>query len=228
MLHRLTYFLLAITMNFTTTVSASSEWELVKDKSGIRAYTKSVSDSNHLKFKGVSEVNASLESIVYLMRDMDVMSKWLHSCYDPVVVSESDTATRLIHMKNETPFIVKDRDLVLTQRMIQVNEGRVIVELVGKPGAIEEASGFVRIPLFNGAWQFTRIDEGKTKVEYYGHIDPGGAIPAFITNSMLIDTPYESIRKLKKQKFDKYAGSLDFLVALDGAELDETKRLASE
>jgi len=217
---------MVITMNLSTSFAYGNEWNLAKDKKGIRAYTRSVSDSNHLQFKSEGVVNASIENIVHLMRDIDVMDKWLHTCYEPIIADEVNAFTRLIHMKNETPFIVKDRDLVLIQRMIKVSDDMVIIELVGKPDSITKNNNYVRIPGFQGAWRFIRIDEHKTNVEYYGHIDPGGAIPSFITNAILIDTPYESIRKLRDQNYSQYDGGLEFLTTIESAELEETKALA--
>lgn len=227
MLYRATLLLMVITMNITTAFANTNEWNLVKDKNGIQAYTRSVPNSDHLQFKSEGVVKTNIASLVYLMRDMEVMDRWLHTCYEPVLVEESDKATRLIHMKNETPFVVKDRDLVLTQKMIKVSDTKVLIELAGKPESLEKNSKYVRIPMFHGAWRLTQIDQDSTNVEYFGHIDPGGAIPAFITNSMLVDTPYESIRKLRKQDYSQYDGSLEFLTSLEFAELEETKALAT-
>lgn len=227
MLYRLIVLsLMVVIMNLSTSLAYGNEWNLAKDKKGIRAYTRVVSNSDHLQFKSEGVVNASIENIVHLMRDVNVMDKWLHTCYEPTIANEVNAFTRLIHMKNETPFIVKDRDLVLIQRMIRISDDIVIIELVGKPDTIAKNNKYVRIPVFQGAWRFTRVGENKTNVEYYGHVDPGGAIPAFITNAILIDTPYESISNLRGQDYSHYDGGLEFLTTIESAELEETKALA--
>jgi len=116
---------------FTATNAHSSEWDLRKDKSAIQVYTKKVEHSDHFSFKGTSRISTNIQSLVNLMRDMSVMDQWLATCREPVVIEEPDTVSRLIHMKNDSPFslAISDRDIVLIQRFRRESPGVVIVDL---------------------------------------------------------------------------------------------------
>ena len=226
MKHFSVHLFLGIIMLINSNLVMAEDWKLVLDKNGIQVFTQDIDDSKHHRFKAVGTVNTSVESLVYLMRDPVNMDQWLHSCYDIKVVEDIDPATRLFHMKNETPIIVKDRDLVLVQRMMRVADDHVIVELVSKPDAVPEQKKYVRVPMFEGAWNLKQIDANSSWVEYHGFGDPGGNVPAWVANVMIADTPYKTLRKLQQQVYDPYSGQLDFLLSMEQAELDESRQMA--
>jgi hypothetical protein len=46
-------------------------------------------------------------------------------------------------------------------------------------------------------WVVTPIGDNKLAIEYVAMADPGGSIPAWITNSFSTKGPFETFRKLK-------------------------------
>ena len=184
---------------FTATTTYASEWDLRKDKSDIQVFTKKVEHSDHFSFKGTSRITTNIQSLVNLMRDMSVMDQWLATCREPVIIEEPDTVSRLIHMKNDSPFslAISDRDIVLIQRFRRESPEVVIVDLEDKHDHIEPIDGHVR-GVFNGHWKFTRISETETDVEYYGLVDPAGSVPAWMSNIAVIDTPFNTLKSIRK------------------------------
>jgi len=208
------------------TVVKEVNWKMKIDKHGIKVQTFTKDGSKFLTFKGQGEVNASIDALVYLMRDVDNMSGWLHTGYDIRILDEIDAATRLIYLKNEVP-VLRDRDLIITQRFIRISDELVVVELISKADAIEKNPKLVRVPEFTGSWIFRKIDPNTTHVTYTGMGDPGGLIPAALSNFMVPDAPYQSIKKIRKQPLVNYSGSLEFLATIDDAELEETRSLVN-
>lgn len=174
-------------------------WEEKKNKNGIVAYTAEVDTSANLAFKGETVMKGvSLDQMIEIMRDVPGMAKWLHTCYEPRVLREENAMSRIVHMKNATPTVlVSDRDLVLRQQIIRTSPTSARLELNSLPKEMPATKGFVRIPYFKGEWAFDETDAG-LKVVYSGVIDPGGALPTFVTNALVIDTPYESLKKLRE------------------------------
>lgn len=191
-------FLLGIFMS-QMGFSADLDWQVKKNKDGIVAYTAHIESSANLAYRGETVMSGvTLDKMISIMRDVPGMSKWLHTCYQPRILKEEEGLSRIIHMRNSTPtFLVGERDLVLRQTITRTSEKSAKIRLTGLPNEIPSEKGFVRIPYFDGEWTFDETEQG-LKVIYSGRIDPGGALPAIVTNAMVIDTPFETLRKLKE------------------------------
>lgn len=174
-------------------------WTLKKSRDGVTAYTAKLDNSDHLAFKGETLLRGkTLDQVIEVMRDVPGMAKWLHTCYDPVIVQEEEGLSRIVHMKNSTPtFLVAERDLVVRQTITRTSDTTAQLILTGLPDHLPKQKGFVRIPFFDGKWEFEQTAEGVRTV-YSGVIDPGGGLPASVTNMMVVDTPFETLKKLAK------------------------------
>ena len=188
---------IAMTM-VTTSLASTSEWELKKDKKEIKVFTKQSDNSDYFSFKAISLITTNTQSLVNLMRDMSAMDSWLETCRDPIVVSEPDGASRVIHMKNDSPFfLISDRDLVLLQRFHRVSDEVVMIDLIDHGNDVEKADGHVRAT-FNGHWMFTKISDTEIEVEYQGLTDPKGSVPSSMSNLVVLDVPFNTLRKIRK------------------------------
>ena len=182
----------------TTSLASTSDWELKKEKKDIKVYTKQSDNSDYYSFKATSLITTNTQSLVNLMRDMSAMDSWLETCRDPIVVSEPDAASRVIHMKNDSPFfLISDRDLVLLQRFHRVSDEVVMIDLIDHGNDVEKADGHVRAT-FNGHWMFTKISDTEIEVEYQGLTDPKGSVPSSMSNLVVLDVPFNTLRKIRK------------------------------
>lgn len=178
-------------------LGAEVEWTLKKSRDGVSAYTARLDNNDHLAFKGEALLpGQTLDQVIAVMRNIDSLDQWLHTCYDPVIVQEEEGLSRIVHMKNHTPtFLVAERDLVLRQKIERTSSSTAHVTLTGLPDAFPLQKSFVRIPFFDGRWELEQTADGVRAV-YSGVIDPGGGLPASITNMMVVDTPFETLKKL--------------------------------
>ncbi len=181
----------------TQSVAAELEWTLKKSRDGIAAYTAQIESKDNLAFKGETLIpGITLDQVLAVMRDVPKMDQWLHGSYDLEIVAEEEGLSRIIHMKNHTPtFLVAERDLVLRQAITRTSPTTAEIVLTGLPDQIPARKSFVRIPFFDGRWQLEQTAQGVRTV-YSGVIDPGGSVPASITNMMVVDTPFETLKKL--------------------------------
>lgn len=196
-----TFIFAVVTLTMPVVSYSASQWDLSKHSDGIKAYTKNVEGTSHLAFKGVAVMDGTVEDLLAIHRNVSSMPFWLHSCYEPSTIEDETPVSRIIHMKNSVPTIgkmlLKDRDLVVRQEVTEHTSQRVFIKLTGLPEKIPEKKGFVRVAKFDGHWSFTQISSTQVEVEYEGIIDPSGVVPSFMTNIFVVDTPYESLRKLR-------------------------------
>lgn len=182
-----------------TALADEPDWTLKKSRDGVSAYTAKLDNSDHLAFKGETLLRGkTLDQVIEVMRDVPGMAKWLHTCYDPVILQEEEGLSRIVHMKNSTPtFLVAERDLVLRQSIERPTPTTAVMKLTGLPDRLPRQKSFVRIPFFDGQWEFEQTPEGVRTV-YSGVIDPGGGLPSSVTNMMVVDTPYETLKNLSR------------------------------
>ena len=63
---------------------------------------------------------------------------------------------------------------------------------------VEKNKRAVRVVDAVTQWHFTPLDNGQVKVENYAHINPNGPTPAWLTNLLLVDTPYKTMRSMRQ------------------------------
>ena len=177
--------------------AANPEWNLKKSRDGITAYTAKLENNDHLAFKGEAVIPAAtLEQTIAVIRDVTHLDQWLYTCYEPKLLKDEDEHSSLIYMKNHTPtFFVAERDLVLRLSVEREADGLAHITLTGLPDAMPEVKSYVRVPYFLGKWDLEQVPEGVRAI-YSGVIDPGGGLPATISNMMVVDTPFETLKNL--------------------------------
>jgi hypothetical protein len=180
-----------------------ADWHLKRDRNDIKVFVGSTSDTDYKSFKAVSVLKTDIRALVNLMRDMSVMDQWLETCRDPQIIDEPNEASRIIHMRNDFPYLIlADRDLVLLQRFRRISEKIIMVDLIDRGGQIEEVDGQVRAE-FNGHWKFTQLEDDEVEVEYLGVMDPKGNIAPWMANMSVLDVPYKTLRKIRKTLHNK-------------------------
>jgi hypothetical protein len=185
--------------------SAKAQWELVKDENGIKVFLKTVPHSKIKEFKGVTNINSSLDSILAVLDDTGACPQWIHNCKDAVELSEISFNEGYVYQVIDFPFPVKDRDLILHSVMTQNPDTKqVTIRLVAVPDYISETKN-VRIKRSDGFYILKPLPDGSIEVTWQHHIEPGGGIPKWLVNSLLVDTPFKTLRNLRQiVKEEKY------------------------
>ena len=183
----------------THAVSDSSDWELEKEEEDIqlKIYTREISGSSLKEFKGEMIVETKITTIAALFLDSKAAPQWMHQCEKFEVIEQTDPKKALIYFINGAPWPVSDRDAVISSNMSQDPETlalRIDVEVIAD--RLPENDDYVRIPRMKGFWSFTPMPEGEIKIVYQVHAEPGGSLPAWLANSVVVDTPYHTMSNM--------------------------------
>lgn len=196
-LNYLILFLPILLSSSISTRSASAQWELAKVKDGIRVFLKTVPGSKIKEFKGVTKINSSLDSILAVLADTEACPKWIHNCRDPLKLSDISFNEGYIYQVVNFPFPVRDRDIVLHSVMAQdANTKRVTIKLTAVPDYISQTRN-VRIKKSEGYYLLKPLPDGSIEVTWRQHTEPGGGIPRWLVNSMLVDMPFKTLKNLR-------------------------------
>lgn len=200
-----------VSIFFTLSVHAASDisdWELEKEEEDIqlKIYTREISGSSLKEFKGEMISEAKISTIAALFLDSKAAPKWMHQCEKFEVIEQIDPKKAVIYFINGAPWPVSDRDAVISSKMSQNPETLVLrIDVEAVMDRLPENGDYVRIPRMKGFWSFTPMPEGKVNIVYQVHAEPGGSLPAWLANSVVVDTPYHTMSNmLEMLALEKY------------------------
>lgn len=188
-------FLFAIS---TYAFSAEEAWEQKRDREGIQVYTRNIEGSPYDAVQTVAIVsNVRLSSLVALIEDAEACPNWADRCAESYVVERVSDSESYVYTHNDMPFPVKDRDVVAHVIWTQEADS-LTVEMNSQAveGKLDEISGRLRLLKAEAMWRFEPLDNGQVQITNYAHIDPGSALPGWVTNMLLVDTPFETMKSL--------------------------------
>lgn len=173
-----------------------SQWELERDREGIQIFTRSVAGSPYKEVKSVSYIEGvRLSSLVALIEDAEACPQWADKCAESYLVERESETQSLIYTHNDMPFPVKDRDVVASVSWMQDPDSlQVIMTSVAVSDGVEEKRGRLRLKQANASWQFSPQSDGSIEILNQAHINPGSSIPGWVTNMLLVDTPFETMK----------------------------------
>lgn len=179
-------------------VAQSPEWSESKRKKGIQVLTRPFAGSNLDEFLGRTEVDASISQVVALLTDPASCKNLYHQCKELTVLSGTEKKS-IVYLRNGAPWPVNDRDLIMDRGFEQNEKTLATVMKIKRldSNARPVPSGVTRMENFEGVWRIIPLANGKLKIEYQAHFEPGGSVPQSVINLVLTDTPYESLLNLK-------------------------------
>ena len=177
----------------------SSAWELEKDKEGIKVYTRVVKGSAFREYRAVMTISASLSSLVALVEDITECHSWIHTCKEGKLLKRVSPVESYTYTVNHAPWPVSDRDAVVHNTISQDPESRVVtIRIRGVPDHVPEKTGLVRVKKIKGCWRFAYTEKGLVEVLYQVHSEPGGNIPSWLVNSIVLSQPFYTLRNMRK------------------------------
>jgi len=179
--------------------SQGDGWELKKEDGDVQVFIRNYKDTKLLEFKAISEVPASLSTLVSVIRDIEDANELFAASKEAKLVKKVNELEWLIWSFIDAPFPCDDRDMVVRMTLSQNEEsGVVTIDIASDPDAIPEKKSMVRIPLVDGSITYIPLAKNKTRVVYQNVTDPGGLIPSWIINMGVIKAPFETLQNYRR------------------------------
>ncbi|HEX5668442.1 MAG TPA: START domain-containing protein [Chitinophagaceae bacterium] len=193
--------------------AAQKTWKLISEKDGIYVYTQNLEDSKFKAVRAVCTVDCGVAKLAYVLMDVSNTRDWVYATKVCTLLKKMSPTDIYYYPEVELPWPVSNRDFIIRITLTQDQKtkvARIVAE--NHPQYVPEKKNVIRIPKSAGNWILTPLGDGRTKVEYVIHVDPGGSVPAWLVNMLADVGPYSSFTKLKKEVLkEKYNG-----VKLDG------------
>lgn len=203
-------FLLVISFQ----LAYAESWRLDKDEGGIKIYTRSIQGSAIREIRGEVTINSSLDSLMAVFDDIQGFPEWNHKSSKAALLKRVNQREQYHYQNIKMPFPVADRDLILRSQIIQSNNSVIVrstaVANYCKKSLLKSCqminkSKNINVIKSTGRHEFIPQKNGDVSVIWHQHVEPAGKLPKWLVNSLLIDVPYNTLNKLRKQvKKKKY------------------------
>ena len=184
---------------------AQTEWEERLNEDGIEIYTRSLPEKKYLEFKASTTVEASMHSLLALIKSVDDMSTWMKN-FEINEFLQSDNFWHQVSYHEVYIPLLQNRDIILELKLTKdASTNALRVDMKGLPEYLPEKKKKTRIQEMHGYWLCTPLEEGKIKVEYSMYVDPGKSIPSWLYNMRIKKDPYNTLKSIqsmvKKESF---------------------------
>lgn len=176
---------------------SQSEWELKKDKDGIKVYLASSEDTKIKKFKVKTFVQSTPRVIADAVVDIENNYKWFVNVEKAELLEQINKDVFIFKQVINVPFPFQNREVVAMSSLNYLPNGVIRIDLEEKASYIPENDDYVRMPISRGYWILTP-SEGGTNVEYSFLADPAGDIPVWLANQFIVSSPLKTIKGLRE------------------------------
>lgn len=150
--------------------------------------------------------NTRMSSVVALIRNSSECAEWSDSCKSATIIEWVSEQENYVHTVTDLPWPVKDRDVV-SHVVWSQNPDTLAVSMSGDAtvGRLATSRNIVRVTQSHISWELVRDMNGSTTVTLSAHVNPASLMPNWITNKLLIDSPFQTMKGLRTRvQLEKY------------------------
>ncbi len=180
-------------------VVAQSEWQLSREGSGIKVYTRKEGNAAFKSVKVECNFTGSIDKLIAILKTVDGNKKWVYNTKQTHTVKNISGNEFIYYAETSLPWPLRNRDVVIN--MLFDNDSlhkTLTVKATGVQGHVDQQEGIVRIPYFNGLWQVAATGDTHISIHYILSVDPGGSIPAWAYNKFVAKGPYKTFLNLSE------------------------------
>lgn len=172
-------------------VSSQTNWQLVKNKNGIKVFTADHKEAKVKLVKVEAYFPGNVEKLASILLDPSQAKKWAYSTKECYLIKRNSSNEIITYMSTSFPWPANDRDVVM-KTTLERRSKTLLVTCSDVVNLLPEIKGMVRISTFKNTWEAEGDDNGFLKINYLLQVNPGGSLPAWIINLFISKGPYET------------------------------------
>ncbi len=194
-----TLLLLTIFFNCLRPLPAEESWRLEKEYDDILVYSRERAGSAFNEFKGTTVINKNIWILLAILDDIPAQTEWINRCTEARVIKRVNDLERIYYCYIDVPWPFADRDVTAGSRVtLNSSADSVIIEAFNTTypslAPLEDA---VRVPEFKANF-ILQPAGNETQITFIIAMDPGGSLPAFLSNFYSVYIPLDTLIRLKK------------------------------
>jgi hypothetical protein len=197
-------------------IGGDENWKLKKNKKGIKVYLRHVKFTPMLAWRSHAELKGEISDLVAFLMDIEKYPEWMYPLTVSFILDKTGETEAYIYNVLKAPWPASARDIVVRRQWYYYPDtGAVIVTIKGLPEYVpqRDKDKIVRGYMIMAYYEFVPTGNNTIKITYEAVVDPGGIIPTWLVNYMVVYTPYTTLRQIKGcEPFKGYEGiTFDFL-----------------
>ena len=196
----------ALLLLFSPVTATEKSWQLSLNKNGVAVYTKPAENSVFDEFKGVVVIDANIDVLEMVLRDIPSFPIWMSGCKESPIIEEIDKNNYIFYFVQGLPWPLTDRDTAMKAKARFDRQNgfySVSFHSIDDP-RVPLRTGRIRMNM-EGGFTLKRTDNDHTTVTFFIKANPGGSIPGIIANIFSREIPYETLLSMKDiAKEEKY------------------------
>jgi ribosome-associated toxin RatA of RatAB toxin-antitoxin module len=176
-----------------------TDWKLRREESGVKIYTRSVEGSRYEEFRATVTIpKTTLTGVLDVITDVKNYPNTFPNCSSAQVLQQKGKYDDIHYITIKAPWPVADRDAIYEATTSFAKNGKYAqVKLTPHAEYKEIEENFIRVKNGTGYWELEEIAPNTIQVVYQFHADPGGEIPAWIANTVIVINPLKSLESLR-------------------------------
>jgi hypothetical protein len=179
---------------------AAQAWDFIKEKDGIRIYTRKENKSDLKSFRGVADLHTEMSKVTALLGNPKSTEWWTKDVSEVKILAYEPEKLIQYYLVYDVPWPFTDRDLVV-ESIITADPGTGKETILATPisNLIPENPERVRIKNYWQKWTVQQQGKGVVRVVLEGYVDPAGNVPSWLYNMVITETPLKVIREVKRR-----------------------------
>lgn len=191
---------LFMTMLVKPKVSDGQEWTFVKEKDGIKIYTRKEPGKSLKSFRGVTDIRSTMQKAQNLVGNVKNVEWWDKNVKEIRILAFEPEKMSRYYLVYDAPWPVSDRDLCVEAHITtDPATGIRTVSAHPLPDLVPPKQGAVRIRDYWQKWVIEPRSGGILHVVLEGYVDPAGSVPDWIYNMVITETPLKVMRGVKER-----------------------------
>jgi len=193
---------LHITLCFLICLSGSASlsgqaWNFVREQNGIKLYTRQEEGTRIKACKGMEDLDVPAEKVFELIENVNNTDWWDKGLSQIKILHYEKNKKAQYYLVYDLPWPISDRDLCTDVTVTSdAATGEHKITAAPLQGVVPEKDNMIRIKNFHQTWTITRLDKDKTHIALEGFIDPGGKIPDWLFNMLIVESPFRSLKSV--------------------------------
>ena len=163
----------------------------------MKIYTATEDNSNHKSVKVECTVTAKFAQVIAVLFDLDKQHEWVYNNKSSKLLKKVSDNELIYYSEVNVPWPGTNRDFIAHLKVTQPSQDVVSIESHSEPNFVPEKDGLVRVKSSHSNWKLMALGNSRVKIEYTIQFDPGGSVPAWLTNMFVTKGPFETFDKLQ-------------------------------
>lgn len=197
-----------------TPIGAAAEaglgsWTFESRERGITVSKRERSGEELSAFRGDGVVHAHVLQVLAVILDVREVERWAYGVSSARSVRHIDDRTELIYLYSNTPWPVRDRDMVVRRQVRVIKPGEEFaISLRCEPNGAKQRPDVIRVRECESSFHVRKLDGDNTAVTYEMSLDPEGRVPQWASAWVARTAPVKTLLAIEARAArsqDRYA-----------------------